>query len=730
MKTHTTISHIRPADMAVQTNEEHSLGVARLAAGFAAEFGLEQAGYVMGLLHDKGKEQRGFQKYIKYASGYDPSIRHADRTPHAYVGMLVAKKIAAPYLGLIGMPIAAHHAGLHDWNDFNELISRPMPEDVTTDDLLTIQPVRIKADRKDVNHYIRMLFSVLVDADFLDTERFMQPVRAAARPAGGSLLQLRQKLEDYLAGLAADAPDTPVNRIRAQVQQACREYAASEPGFYSLTVPTGGGKTLSSLVWALNHAISHDKKRIIIAIPYTSIITQTADILRRIFGDENVVEHHSAMNFTEEDESSLNYAQKLATENWDCPIVVTTNVQLFESMFASKPSKCRKLHNLCNSVLLLDEVQALPVDHLQPIVDALRTYQKHFGISVLFTTASMPALRGCHRGVSSQVELKGIDKITEIVPPDLKLHERLRRVTLEFDTEPSDYDGIASRLCAHPRVLCIVNTRRDAKEIYSRLPKEGITIHLSKLMCPAHIRHEIARLKEALKQPDRQIIRVVATQLIEAGVDIDFPVVYRQEAGLDSILQAAGRCNREGLLPLSTTHVFSLAKEHPLPAGHISRTANAYKSIKSAPDTDWFAPETMNRYFTQLYCRMSTFDAGPDNQASFVSARLYKPGEMCFDTVGRQFRLISDDSVNVIVNWGDSDALVGRLRTEGISPALMKELSQYSVQLRERDFTSLRQGGIIEAVTEGIWYIPSPDQYSGQTGLILDNHWLEEILIK
>lgn len=730
MQSDTIISHIRPTDLAVQTNDEHSKGVADLAATFAAEFGMHKVGYVMGLLHDKGKEQHGFQQYIKSVSGYDPSVTYAEKTPHAFVGMLVALKIASPYFALIGMPIAAHHAGLYDWNDFQSLLAKPLPSDVTIEKIPDITPIHIKAEPNDVNHIIRMLYSVLVDADFLDTEHFMQPERSAERRPSTDLMQLHQKLEDYLKLLSIKASDTPVNNIRNQVQQVCREQAASAPGFYSLTVPTGGGKTLSSLVWAVNHAILHGKRRIIIAIPYTSIIIQTAEILRKIFGEENVLEHHSAMNITDCSESSLNYSQRLATENWDSPIVVTTNVQLFESIFASKPSKCRKLHNICNSVVILDEVQALPIDHLQPIVDALKTYQRHFGISVLFTTASMPALKGNYRGCSQQVILKGIDNITEIIPKTMNLHDSLRRVSLKFDAEASDYDQIASRLIAHPRVLCIVNTRHDAQEIFSRLPDEGITIHLSKMMCPAHIRYEIKRLKDALKSPEQNIIRVVATQLIEAGVDIDFPIVYRQEAGLDSILQAAGRCNREGHLSISPTYIFSLTKEHPLPSGHLSNTANACKNLKITDGTDCFASETMLDYFKQLYCRTQTFDAGPNNSKSFVSGMLYKPHNMCFDTIGQQFRLISDDSINVIVNWCESDNLVTRLKNKEFSASLMKAISQYSVQVRERDFSLLRQAGLVEEIMEGIWYIPYAKQYDEKTGLTYNNSWLEEILIK
>lgn len=724
------IAHVRPSDLAVQTNSEHCTGVAHLAAEFANEFGCCDVGFVMGLLHDKGKEQRGFQRYIRKMSGYEEVAGHVEKTPHAFVGTLLAKGIGK-YSDFIGMPIAGHHTGLYDYIDYEGLKHKNIPEDVNINDP-EIKPVIIEhlPPRKYCHHLIRLLFSSLVDADYLDTERFMQPEQSASRRIGDSLEVLQKSLDIYLDNLNKRTPDTPVNRIRKRVQQQCRNTMALPSGFYSLTVPTGGGKTLSSMVWAIGHALANGKKRIIIAIPYTSIITQTAEVLRSIFGENNVVEHHSAVNIKDEDMTNNDSPLKLATENWDSPIVITTNVQLFESIYASRPSKCRKLHNLCNSVLILDEVQALPVGHLQPIVDALKAYQEYFGLSVLFTTASMPALKGKYRGVSSKVILDGIDNITEIIPDSFQLHDHLRRANICFDTESSTYDSIAERLLQHSRILCIVNTRRDAHEIYSRLPQEGITIHLSKMMCPAHIRQQISRLKEALKSPGNGIVRVVSTQLIEAGIDIDFPIVYRQESGLDSILQAAGRCNREGKLPIGTTFVFSLTKEHPLPPGHLSRTADACKRLRITKEKDCFAPDLMRNYFIQLYGRTKSFDEGPEQETDLIEHLLSKPNAMSFSTAAEKFRLISDNSVNVIVNWDKSPELIKNLRENGVSKSLLSQLSQYSVAIRRNDFNQFLKSALVEEIIEGIWYMSDKEQYLPDTGLEIDNHWLEEILIK
>lgn len=724
------ISHIKKTDhWIIQTNEEHCKSVAVLTRHFTEEFGFGSIGYVIGLLHDKGKEKRDFQIYIRNVSGYDKTLTTWHNKDHAYVGALLAKQLyqGALYI-LISYPIMGHHTGLQDYYDFEKKMQLTIPKEILPcrPEKITIPPIH--PEKRDFHHIIRMLFSALVDADYLDTERFMNPDNYKKRENNTTLKTLNLKLEVFLKQLKRDAVVSPVNKIREQIQDTCRKSAPSSTGFYSLTVPTGGGKTLSSLVWALQHALKHSKKRIIIAIPYTSIIIQTANILTKIFGEENVLEHHSNLEVDEKDDSPISQQKKLATENWDYPIIVTTNVQLFESMFSNKPSKCRKLHNICNSVLILDEVQTLPTEHLQPIIDSLETYQKLFNISVLFTTASMPALTGEHKGCNTSVVLQGIKNITEIIPASYLLHEKLRRVHLHFDKEHSNYDEIVQRLRKYNKVLCIVNTRRDAYEIYSRLQDPESTIHLSKMMCPKHIRTSIEKLNHKLKNDS--VLRVISTQLIEAGVDIDFPTVFRQEAGLDSILQAAGRCNREGKLKIGESYIFSLEKEHPLPPGHISNAVNAFRNMKITENTDVFSPNAMKEFFRQFYSRVSSFDKGPDGDTSMIQDLLYKPEDFCFKTASEQFNLIDDNSISVIVNWENSFELVERLKQEGSHYKLMKELAQYSVSIRKHDFDTLCKDKMIEEIIEGIYWIPDREQYNEETGLTIKNHWLEELLIK
>jgi CRISPR-associated endonuclease/helicase Cas3 len=729
------ISHIKknedviPIEWEFQSNEEHCKEVATLASGFASEFGFKEWGQVLGLLHDKGKEQDSFQKHIQKASGYRPELKVEGDHTHAYVGAVMAHRLYKQCYPLLSYPIMGHHAGLDDCGEFEYKMQKEIPRDVTKEalDITPTLPTGIQLQREDCHHLIRMLYSCLVDADWLNTEIFMKPAQAAARQGKLSLEQLRPKLEAHLESLKAGATDTSVNRIRTTVQDECRKAASLPSGFFSLTVPTGGGKTLSSLLWAMLHAKEHGKKRIIIAIPFTSIIVQTAAILRKIFGEENVLEHHSNVEYKERpkdkdetDTKDTQWQMRLATENWDAPIVVTTNVQLFESMFSNRPSKCRKLHNICNSVLILDEVQSLPLEQMQPIVDSLKTYQRLFGVSVLFTTASQPALRGDTQCGKRKADcLRGIENIREIIGNPEELSQQLRRAEIHIDEKTSTYDDIATRIAEHPRVLCIVNTRKDAQEIYSRLPKEGFTYHLSRMMCPSHVRQVIEEVKTKL-QSDAPVIRVVATQLIEAGVDIDFPVVFRQTAGLDSVIQAAGRCNREGRLKMGETFVFKL--ERALPPGSISHAVDAMSVLSKG--SDWFAPATITEYFKQLYYRTETFDKAG------IKGLLYKPLDFYFETAAHDFRLIDDDGISVIVNYQASMSLVEELIRKGISRSIMQRLGQYSVNIRQRDFKQLQQSGLIEAPLTNVYVLPDREQYDTSVGLLLENHWLDEILIR
>lgn len=724
------ISHVRKEDLAIQSNSEHCNGVAEIAQRFASAFGMGDFGRVLGLMHDKGKERKSFQEYIRVASGVDIGNWQGEDKRHAFVGAALAHKEYPDMYRLIGYPIMGHHGGLCDYNDYDSKVRQNIPDGVST----VPQGIKLQLPeciinkipnketlKKDFHHIVRMLFSCLVDADYIDTEAFVQPIKGALRLQyrHTSFQNLKNKLDEYLEQLSANAVKSPLNELREQIQNRCRELATSPTGCYSLTVLTGGGKTLSSLVWAINHGITNNKKRLIIAIPYTSIVTQTAQILRTIFGDENVLEHHSNSNIDRIQDQRLKSTMLLATENWDYPIVVTTNVQLFESMMSNRPSDCRKLHNLVNSILILDEVQTLPIENLQPIVDSLQSYQRLFNMSILFTTASLPALKGnmkWGRGIND--ELHGIEHITEIIPGEWKLYDTLRRARLNFVPDKMAHEDVAKQLMKHKRVLCIVNTRNDARLIYENIDKRGSVVHLSRMMCSAHILQVINNIKRLLELPGNDEIRVVSTQLIEAGVDIDFPVVYRQEAGLDSILQSAGRCNREGRQKIGQTYIFQLGKK---PFGSIGKACDARENLPY--DVDWFNPDTMTEYFIQLYSRNETFDK------SDIRHFLYNLDSMCFEKYAGRFKMIDDsEHVTVYVNYGNCASLVEELKINGPDYILMKKLSLYGVNIHQKDFMKLNEKGFVDEIMDGIYYVADREQYREDIGLVMENHWLEEIL--
>ena len=732
------ISHLytdkETGEWIIQTNDEHQRGVAELAADFAGQFGFRSWGYALGMLHDRGKERMAFQQYIRVVNGLPVTERKSfSEHHHAFVGGLIAKKyMGLGVLNLLINQIVSHHTGLHDYLDMEDVLRKVLPVEVNDEAIgidvsSMIKELRdssfMKSEVDDIHfhHLSRMLFSCLVDADRLDTERFMDNASWQKRGCAVTVSELLPELERYIKGLQLKAADTEVNRVRKKVQELCVNKASGRKGFYNLTVPTGGGKTLSSLLWAMKHAVTNSMNRIIIAIPYTSIIVQTAGLLKTVFGEENVLEHHSNFNFDDIKDDKLREKAKLAAENWDYPIIVTTNVQLFESMFSNGTSDCRKLHNIVNSVIILDEVQTLPTDFLQPIVDAMKAYQKLFGVSVLFTTASQPVLCGLIEGANPRVKFEGIDRISEIIPPELTLHDSLRRVDLKFDNTGRTYDEIAAQIAQYNKVLCIVNTRKDAKALFERLPDDVIKLHLSRMMCPAHVGETINKIKSLLKDGSRPIVRVVATQLVEAGVDIDFPVVFRQETGLDSILQAAGRCNREGLKDIGQTFVFSLSAEGRFPFGSMKDANNARLNLPS--DSDWFSPIVMEQYFKQLYFNTNTFDKKD------IKHYLYKPNELCFEKASSFFKLIDDDGVNVIVNWGASMELVEELKQSGCAYPLMKRLAKFTVAIRRTDFELLVKYGVVEEILDGIYILPDKAQYDEATGVRLENHWMEELLV-
>jgi CRISPR-associated endonuclease/helicase Cas3 len=488
------------------------------------------------------------------------------------------------------------------------------------------------------------------------------------------------------------APNTPVNTARREVLASCREAALQNTGLFSLTVPTGGGKTLSSMAFALDHAVMHGKSRIIYVIPYTSIIEQTAGVLAEIFGPENVIEHHSNLDPEKETQRS-----RLASENWDAPIIVTTNVQFFESLYSARPSRCRKLHNIINSVVILDEAQLLPPNLLTPCVDAINQLVKNYGVTFVLATATQPAL-------------PGMEQPREIIADPPVLYDRLKRTQIVFPTDlniPLDWEDIAKELQQYDQILCVVNTRRDCYDLHKLMPKG--TIHLSALMCGQHRSEKIEEIKQRLKNGLQT--RVISTQLVEAGVDIDFPVVYRAFAGLDSIAQVGGRCNREGKLndkgELGTVKVFIPPK--PAPRGLLRKGEDTTRQLFSLPDFDPQHPLEFDRYFKLFYSSVN------DTGTRFKTLLQTDVPHIQFRTAAKEFKLIDDQAKqSVFVRYGDIGKWLNELRRLGPKRHLMRKLQRYSVNLSRRDFDRARVDGLVDEIWKGYWlWIGKYDQSHG-----------------
>jgi CRISPR-associated endonuclease/helicase Cas3 len=585
-----------------------------------------------------------------------------------------------------------------------------------------------------------MLFSCLVDADFLDTEAFMEPEKAAQRGNYASLGELKQRFHSYIESKERNASDTPINRQRKYIREQCIAKASLPPGFFSLTVPTGGGKTLSSMAFALGHALRHNKQRIIVAIPYTSIIEQTAKIFKYgtdndeeieirkrtndlLFGEDQVVEHHS--NLDPEKENARN---RLACENWDAPIIVTTNVQLFESLFANKPSACRKLHNIVNSVIILDEVQLLPPEFLKPILSVLRGLVDYFGVTVVMMTATQPVLEGKIGSPPNVVQ--GIEKVTPIIEDPESLAREFSRVELLLPkelTERQEWESIKDELLEYEQILCIVNSRKDCRDLHSLMPSG--TVHLSALMCGEERSVVISDIKEKLRRGEP--VRVISTQLVEAGVDIDFPVVYRALGGFDSIAQAAGRCNREGKLP-HKGKVTVFVPPRPAPIGLLRKGEDACKEILRNNVVDELSPELFKKYFRQFYSRLSEVD-----KPRFYDRLVRNAGDFSFEfrTLAQEFNLIDEVQQSIVVwytnpkNGNSSEKFIKELRGGHINRELTRKLQRFLVNVHFRIFENIQRQGFVEEV-HGYWVQNGDGLYKPGLGLQLDDtKWLDNTVI-
>ncbi len=684
---------------------EHLRGVSTLATAFAQPLGASKLACYLGLWHDLGKLDPDFQRYL-LACEREP--RRRGRGPdHKAAGSILAGR----HLGPLALAVQGHHGGLGTPSDLKAWLAErnrsPKVEDALArareliPDLEPNDPVTLPQgldEPSTAELFIRLAFSALVDADYLDTERHFEPERAGIREAKTDLATLWDRFRADQEGLIS-TPRGRVDQIRTGIYETCVAAAEQPPGLFSLTVPTGGGKTRSAMAFALAHAAKHGHVRVIVAVPFISITEQTADVYRSIFeapGSEEsqVLEHHSGWDpaavadASDEDFHAQEIWTRLAAENWDAPVVVTTTVQLFESLFASRPSRCRKLHRLARSVIVLDEAQTLPATLLSPILDALRELCERYGSTVVISTATQPAFEA----IPAFRELRAV----EIAPDPATLFAQLKRVEYEWRIDPAvSWVEAAEVMRAVPQALAVLNTKKDALALLDALDDSN-ALHLSTLLCGKHRSSVIEDVKERLA--GGRACRLVTTQVVEAGVDLDFPLVLRALGPLDSIIQAAGRCNREGKLDRGRVVVFKPA-EGGMPGGSYRTGTEIALSMLNEHIGNLDEPDVPRAYFTSLFQTL-------DTDARGIQARR---AALDFPEVARRFRMIEDETASVVVDYGSADdrrevrRLLDRLR--GGAPDarfVLRRLQPYMVSVRRREADRYERQGLISWVVPGV----------------------------
>ncbi|MDR2149602.1 MAG: CRISPR-associated endonuclease Cas3'' [Spirochaetaceae bacterium] len=718
-----------------QALEAHLAETAALAAQFAADFDSQQWAYALGMSHDTGKGTAAWQEYIRDKSGFGYDEEASSETvprklEHSGPGAKLAEEVWGKGVGrFLAYGIAGHHAGLPDWTGAQSALEFRLQN--TTTEKIGAQfktmlaevcpqtpPWKLSIKGLDMSLWIRMLFSCLLDADRLNTEGYMDPEKRNVRGTDLSIAELHKQFNGYMKTKTAEAlgvSSPQVYQARQQVLADCRAAAAATPGFFSLNVPTGGGKTLSSMAFALAHAEKYGKKRIIYVIPYTSIIEQNAEVFRNIFGADAIVEHHANLD---EDDRTLRC--RLATENWDAPVIVTTNVQFFESLFAAKTSRCRRVHAIANSVVVLDEAQMLPAGFLEPILETMRLLVEHYRVSFVICTATQPVFEK----QQDFPQFPGLPQgsIREIVQDIPALYAALERVKVEFpkDTASAGWQELAEELSGYDQVLCIVSDRKSCRELHAVMPAG--TYHLSALMCAQQRSDTIAAIKDKLHK--REAVRVISTQLVEAGVDIDFPVVYRAMAGLDSIAQSAGRCNREGKLnaegKLGKVVVFNGPRQAP--AGILRKAAET--TARRAPDLDNpLDPREFAHYFSELYWKLNSLDT--KNIMGLLKPEPPHLG-IQFRSAAQAFQIIDDTSQRtVLIPYGKGEELIALLKAAGrtgtgFETKLLRKLQRYTVSIYTDQFFALQNRGSLEEIMPGIFALNNTVEYDKQIGLLID----------
>ncbi|HEY9769582.1 MAG TPA: CRISPR-associated helicase Cas3' [Coleofasciculaceae cyanobacterium] len=689
----------------------HLSKVAKIAEIFGDKFNAGKLAYHAGLWHDLGKYNSEFQKYLEQChqasetNNSEPKIR----IPHAIYGA----KLAAEKFQPIAPLIYGHHGGLPEMQymrdrlaeikieTYQQILANARSQSLNLDISPEInqQLMSLVEDPLGYELLLRILFSCLVDADYLDTESHFDPENTAIRETNKNREDLKisclwQTLKKSQEELLASTVNTKVNQVRSQVYQACLDAGQLEPGIFRLAVPTGGGKTRSGLSFALAHAKKYNLERVIVTVPYTSIIEQTVEVYRNIFGQDAVLEHHSAVQPEKSNESDARPRQaiaRLATQNWDAPLIVTTTVQLLESLFANRTSRCRKLHNIVNSIIILDEVQTLPVFLLEPILSVLKELCDRYRVSIVLCTATQPAFEG------NSPYLKGFPSgsVRDIIPDELaKQHfSTLSRVNYQIPEIAWSWQDLVQDLEKREasQALIVLNTRKNALDVLDAIKstEEDSLYHLSTLLCGQHRREVLQPVRERLK--NNQPCILVSTQVVEAGVDLDFPLVYRAIAPLDRIVQAAGRCNREGKLEKGNVIVFQ-PEEGKVPPGEYRKAVDETIRLLKRENLNWDDPSIFAEYFQSLYQGLET------------DSKEIQKYRTSFDypEVAAKFKLIPDDTNPVAIAYDDlANEIIQRIKKRGLKSGDLKALQPYLVNLRSREFKQTEE--LREQIAAGIW---------------------------
>lgn len=709
------IAHIDEKDKKrIQTVKNHLGGTAKLSGEFAGKFGKEDWGYCNGVLHDIGKYSVDFLKRITGESN--------QRMDHSTAGARVCVEKGGKYR-FLEYCIAGHHTGLPDYGSNYDNAGDPTLMGRRKKKISDYQAYEKEIDipeivtdpfdfKKTVNPdfsmsvFIRMLYSCLVDADFLDTETFMS-CGQKVRNSGESMEVLFEKLEKHVSEWLKNQNRDTVNGRRTEILKHCLEEGGAERGLFRLTVPTGGGKTIASLAFALRHAVENQMDRVIYVIPYTSIIEQNAKVFREILGDENVLENHCNVAYEVDSQRAEELqSMQLAAENWDKPVIVTTNVQFFESLFANKPSKCRKLHNIANSVIIFDEAQMLPNDYLKPCIAMIEELLNNYRTSVVLCTATQPALRSFFQGSVSATELcPRMDEQFQFFKRTL--FENIGTVTEEC---------LIDQLRQEHQALCIVNTKKRAQNIYKELREDGI-YHLSTSMYPKHRKRVLESIRERLRENKKCIL--ISTSLVEAGVDLDFQSVYRELAGVDSMIQAAGRCNREGHRKVEESKVFIFRFEEKESVLGQLQQIDVAKSLM-ADGRNLSDRETITRYFEMLYhIKGESLD-----KKKIMDEFTNKKIKYRFAQVGKDFRLIEQNTKTIFINnEQDADEILRELKEKGFTRLGMRKANQYCITIYDQTFDKMYGAGMLKPIAENMedfYELTDESRYTEEMGLELE----------